>query len=221
MILALDLQWFAEENGAQTTDAPGTEETPEKAAPDEGGTQRDGGNEPEQTEEQAPVSDGSAAEQDSAGSDGDAGDDRLEKLRSLRALEETFEEFRLSGEIRKTVGRWEKEAEELRQTYPGFDLGEQIRDPGFTALLRAGIPVRRAYETMNLETIMASAMHYAAQTAGKKAAEELARQNARPRENSVLDRAASIRRTDVHSLTEKDILRILGEVSRGAKISFK
>ena len=144
-----------------------------------------------------------------------------EKLMTLRSLEDTFMQFRRASDIENTVNRWEKEAEELKETYPGFELKKELDNADFAALLTAGVPVRRAYEAVNLDAIMASAMRYAALTAGKKAAEELARQNARPQENSVLDRASSVRKTDVNSLTEKDIMRILSQVSKGAKISFK
>ena len=86
-------------------------------------------------------------------------------------------------------------------------------------LLLGGVGLRRAYETVNLEKILASSMRYAAMKAGKSAADSV--RSGRVQENSLSGNAASVSRTDVKSLTEKDIMRLLSEVSRGAKISFK
>ena len=87
-------------------------------------------------------------------------------------------------------------------------------------MLQAGVSVRRAYEAANLEAILGEAMRYAARTAGRKAAESLTAYSGRVQENSVLDRAASLSRRDVGSLTKAEILNILDEVGRGAKITF-
>ena len=87
--------------------------------------------------------------------------------------------------------------------------------------MRAGLPLRTAYEAAHLEEILGSALRYAAMRGGQKTADALRDAPLRPQENSVLDRASSLRATDVNSLTQKDILRIIGEVNRGAKITFR
>lgn len=112
------------------------------------------------------------------------------------------------------------ESARLKEIYPSFDLkGEISSSPDFERLLSAGIPLRRAYECVNLERIMGSALRYAvARTAGKTA--EAVRSGGRIQENSLADRASSVKRTDVKNLSEKDIMRILSEVGRGAKITF-
>lgn len=117
---------------------------------------------------------------------------------------------------------WEREAAAMREIYPDFDLCAAIEEPGdFARLLKAGIGVRRAYEASHLEEILGAAMRYAALRAGQLAAQTIDRQRARPQENPVCSRAAVRTATDVNSLTRSDILRILGEVSRGARITFK
>ena len=139
---------------------------------------------------------------------------------ALKSLTETLTQLKKRNGIERVLAGWEREAEELRDTYPGFELGSQLQNGEFVSLLSAGVPLRRAYEAVNLESIIGTAMRYAALNAGKKAAETLTRQKSRPQENGVLDRASSVKHTDVRALTEKDILRILGEVSKGAKITF-
>jgi hypothetical protein len=126
-----------------------------------------------------------------------------------------------TARAREIAAAWETEAKALKEIYPDFDLRKEAREnTAFSELLQAGVSVRRAYEAANLEAILGAALGYAARTAGSKAAMSLRSQAQRVQENSVLDRAPSVRRKDVNSLTQKDILKILDEVSRGAKIKF-
>ncbi len=112
------------------------------------------------------------------------------------------------------------ESEKLREIYPSFSLEKELKNsPEFRHLLTAGVSLRRAFETVNLEKIMGSALRYAVMSAGKKTADSI-RNSGRVSENSLQDSASSVKRTDVNSLTEKDIMKILSEVSKGAKISF-
>ena len=117
--------------------------------------------------------------------------------------------------------RWEQEAEELKQIYPFFSLEDAMRtDKGFVSLIRAGVPVRLAFEAANLEKILGAAMRYAAGAAGKRLAQSLRAGAGRVRENPVLDRAASVRKKDVGSLTEREILTILKQVGNGERVTF-
>lgn len=112
------------------------------------------------------------------------------------------------------------EQEKLREIYPSFSLEEELKNsPEFRHLLTSGVSLRRAFETVNLEKIMGSALRYAVMSAGKKTADSI-KNSKRVNENSLQDSASSVKRTDVNSLTEKDIMRILSQVSKGAKISF-
>ena len=119
------------------------------------------------------------------------------------------------------VQRWEEEAEDLKHTYPAFSLEQSLRsDKGFASLLRAGVPVKLAYEAANLEKIVGAAMRYAAETAGKRTVQSIRAGTGRVRENPVLDRAASVLKKDVNALSEKDILRILRQVGNGERVTF-
>lgn len=98
---------------------------------------------------------------------------------------------------------------------------ELLNEPLFGVLLKNGVGVRQAYECVHLKEIIGSAVRYAVAETGRRAAGAKNGSSTRPGENSVLDRASSVTRTDVKNLTEKDIMRILSDVSKGAKISFK
>lgn len=139
----------------------------------------------------------------------------------LKSVEAALDAKRRNDGLKRIIGAWEESAEKLREIYPGFELGRELRENGeFARLLQAGVSVRRAYEAANLEKILGAALQYAARTAGKKTADGLRSQAGRVQENSVLDRASSLGHKDVNSLTKQDILKILDEVSRGATIKF-
>lgn len=142
--------------------------------------------------------------------------------RLLRAVQSQLRARRNRARAAEVLQGWEREAEELKKTYPAFSLKTALREGGdFAQLLKAGVSLRRAYETAHLEEILGTAMRYAARRAGQRAADLLRDLQTRPQENPVQQRAATQQGTDVNSLTQNDILRILGEVSRGAKITFK
>ncbi len=200
----LTLRWF----GAEAAEAAETAESDAK-----------------QTAE--PTETASAAEQEAArdaaqteGAAGDAAapeekDDGFESVMRRAALAARLKAAQTAAD------RWEKEAEELKQIYPFFSLEDAMRtDKGFVSLIRAGAPVRLAFEAANLEKILGAAMRYAAGAAGKRLVQSLRAGAGRVRENPVLDRAASVRKKDVGSLTEREILTILKQVGNGERVTF-
>ena len=117
--------------------------------------------------------------------------------------------------------RWRNEARELQKVYPSFSLEESLRnDSCFTSLLRAGLPVKRAYEAANLEKIVGTAMRYAAESARRRTAQAVRSGTGRVRENPVIDRAGAVTKKDVGSMTEREIIAILKQVSEGKRVTF-
>lgn len=113
-----------------------------------------------------------------------------------------------------------EESEKLKEIYPSFDLNrEYASSPELRSLLAAGVGLRRAFETVNLEKIMGTALRYAVMKAEKNTADAM-KGSSRVSEASLQSGASSVKRTDVKNLTEKEIMRIISEVSKGAKISF-
>ena len=204
----LFLQLFAEAAPAEAEAAASAPETENTPAPDDAGTA--------QTE----ATDTAQPEKDTRPEEADA-PKKPDPAMLLKSVEEALDARRRNDGLKKIIGAWEESAEELRRIYPGFDLKRELRENGeFARLMQAGVSVRRAYEAANLEKILGAALQYAARTAGKKTADSLRSQAVRVQENSVLDRASSLGHKDVNSLTKQDIMKILDEVSRGAKIKF-
>lgn len=143
-----------------------------------------------------------------------------EKTESMSLIKSKIEEAVAKKAAEKAATRLKREAEEMKETYPDFDLPRELSSsPELKQLLRAGVSLKRAYETVNLENILMSSMRYAALQAGKAAADSV--RQGRVQENSLTGNASSVNKKDVKNLTEKDIMKILSEVSRGAKISFR
>ncbi len=141
----------------------------------------------------------------------------------LGGVRESFGAIMKNAEAESVLASWRREEQATREIYPSFSMKDEImNEPMFGTLLKSGVGVRRAYECVHLEEIIGSAIRYAVTDIGRKTALSpvLRQTKQRPGENSVLDRAASVTRTDVNSLTDRDIRRILSELSRGANISF-
>ena len=108
----------------------------------------------------------------------------------------------------------------LREIYPSFDLHRELSSsPEMKSLILSGVPLRRAFEAVNLEKIMGSALRFAVMKAGRDTAQAM-KSNSRISENSLSDRASSVRHRNVNNLTEKDIHAILTAVGNGEKIVF-
>ena len=196
---------------AETGKTAGTQAKPEAAGqedakPETASAQKDAAETPAQPEQP-----GEETPSETAG----PADPSPEEVLRKAALSARFQA------ARATALRWEKEAEAVKEIYPGFSLEKALReDKGFPALLRAGVPVRRAFEAANLEKIVGAAMRYAADAAGRRTVQSIRAGTRRVRENPVLDRAASVTKKDVGSLTEREIMKILRQVGNGEKVTF-
>lgn len=74
----------------------------------------------------------------------------------------------MSGELNRYLVRlivrdWKEQAVLLKRIYPGFDLDQEVRNPEFLAMLRAGLSVRRAYEVLHLDEIKTVNVHVESQ----------------------------------------------------------
>ena len=178
------------ENPAEETPAENPAEAPAENAPEENGETPDG-------------------------EEGESPEKRREAL--LSAVRRDAE----SNARERVIAGWKSEEQELRQLYPNFSLDNELRqNPEFGQLLQCGVSVRRAFEAANFEKIMAGALKSAAANAGMKIAGAIRENTSRAQENPALDRAPAVRRIDVSKLSGEDIMKIIGDVSRGAKISF-
>lgn len=122
--------------------------------------------------------------------------------------------------MNETLAVWNQQAEEARKLYPDLDLDKEIQNPQFKTLLLNNVDVKAAYQVVHNDEIMAAGMSYATKQAAEKVARSVAAGAKRPAEGGNGSGVAAIHKTDVSSLTKKDIQEISRRVLGGERISF-
>lgn len=123
--------------------------------------------------------------------------------------------------LAKNVKNWVGQGEALKQTYPDFDLRNELKaNKLFSKLVLNGVSVKDAYETSHKDEILSGAMAYTAKRVREQVVSDIEAKGRRPLENGVSSQSGVVTTVDVNSLTSKDILKILKQVENGASISF-
>ena len=123
--------------------------------------------------------------------------------------------------LAEQVSSWVKQGEELKESFPDFDLRNELSNNKiFGKLLIGGVPVKTAYETIHKDEILSGAMAYTADRVREQVVKGIEAKGRRPVENGVSSESAIVTSVDVNSLTSQDILKILKQVENGANIRF-
>lgn len=118
----------------------------------------------------------------------------------------------------------ERQGEELRRYFPGFDLRQELRSPVFARLTApgTGISVEDAFYALHRQQIQAAAMDAAARTAARKISNAIRSGARRPVENGTAGAAASVTSFDYRGATreQREALksRIRTAAARGEKV---
>ena len=118
----------------------------------------------------------------------------------------------------------ERQGEELRRYFPGFDLRQELRSPVFARLTApgTGISVEDAFYALHRQQIQAAAMDAAARTAARKISNAIRSGARRPVENGTAGTAASVTSFDYRGATreQREALksRIRTAAARGEKV---
>lgn len=115
---------------------------------------------------------------------------------------------------------WMKEAEGLKELYPGFDFRTEFANRDFQGLLRARVPVKQAYELIHMEEIKQAAAKSAAQTASQQMQANLKAKQSRPVENGTSSKTAVIVKNDVSKLTKAERAEAVRRAMLGERIEF-
>ena len=138
-----------------------------------------------------------------------------------RQLKQYREEAERQRQTDMIYSGWLREAEELRNFYPNFDLYKELNKfPDFGRMLSAGVNVKTAYEALHHDEIIMGAMQTTAQRIAKKTADGIASRQTRPPENGLGSQASANVKTDVRKLTKEDRMEIARRAARGEIISF-
>lgn len=125
-----------------------------------------------------------------------------------------------SAGAQRLADSWRTQAQETQKFYPAFDLGAELQNERFRALLHSRVDVKTAYEVLHAHEIIPAAMAVAARAAEGKLARKIAAGNARPAENGMGAASAAVVRHDVSKLTRSQIDEVSRRVARGERITF-
>lgn len=122
--------------------------------------------------------------------------------------------------VDRIYDRLNREAEQLKELFPEFDLRSQLADARFVRMLRAGVDFRTAYQALHSEQILPAAMEYAARATEQRLASALRAGWNRPGENGLHTGAAVHLGSEVAKMSRQDYDRICRRVERGERVSF-
>ena len=155
------------------------------------------------------------------------------ELRRLRADEarEADVNARMKGEqaslqreeaLRQHFARLTRQAEELKRTFPGFDLMQELRNPAFVRMTApgTGVSVKDAFYAVHGEDIQRDSMEYAAIQAGRRIAASVQAGASRPLENGVQAAAPVAIGIDIRGMDKKQREEYRRRIHSGELINF-
>lgn len=137
-----------------------------------------------------------------------------------RELKEAERQARNARQRDQVWARWNQEANEVKNFYPGFNLQTELANPEFVQLLGSGVGVKAAYQAIHMDEIMSGTIAQTAKIAAKRQADAIKAGQARPLENGAAGAAGMNAKIDVSKLTDKQIDELAKRAMRGETISF-
>lgn len=115
----------------------------------------------------------------------------VKQMKKLEAenqrMQKAQQESQQDAALRQHFQKISTQAEELKKTFPSFDLMEEIKNPRFARMTspEGGLSVKDAFYAIHGEEIQKQSMQYAAQQAGKRLAASVQSGANRPPENGM------------------------------------
>lgn len=151
----------------------------------------------------------------------------VEQLKEMKKMErennqlrKVFEAKQAEEEANMIYSKWLEQGETLKQTFPTFDLSNEVQNSDFVKLLQNGVDMETAYKVLHQDEILGGAMQYTAQQVQQKVVNNIKARASRPSENGIQSAGAVVTKTDVKSLSKKDRAEINKRVLRGEHITF-
>lgn len=150
--------------------------------------------------------------------------DSLKQLKKMErenaTLKKQMQQTAYEEQNRQKVLSMQSQAEELKATYPGFDLNAEMQsNPVFARMVwESNIPVRTAFEAVHHDEIMSGAIQAAAQRTRQMVAQTVQANAMRPVENGMTGAPAALHVTDPKKLTREQRQDIRARVNRGERI---
>lgn len=160
-------------------------------------------------------------------------DEALEKGVTVQQLKEIRKMERENAELKRemtermnreraerNVAEWMKQAQDAAKTFPGLDLGTELKNPEFIGLLESGVGVETAYFAVHHKELVPQAMQFTAKQVEQKIANKIMAGGGRPMENGVNPQSSAVVKSDVTQLSKADRQEIIRRVAAGERIRF-
>lgn len=122
-----------------------------------------------------------------------------EKGRQLMA------EYKNQQERNAKFADWDRQADELRQAFPNFDLGQELQNEQFGRLLDSGISVQDAFMAMHMREILSGVNEESTRNAQQNVLDNIRSRQARPTENASRTNPATKRTFDPAAMSDADM----------------
>ncbi|MBE5803320.1 MAG: hypothetical protein E7316_02295 [Clostridiales bacterium] len=143
-----------------------------------------------------------------------------QKEQALQAMRQQQAEQQERQEQAKMVMKWRGEEAALREIYPNFDLNAEMEEnKEFFNLLKNGISVRHAYETLHMDEIMGQTVAGAVQRTAQRTMDTIRANGMRPQENGAGKTPAKPVKLTVSQLTPQQMRDIERRLARGEVIT--
>lgn len=116
--------------------------------------------------------------------------------------------------------QWWQQGEELKRSYPSFDLQREAQNPEFLRLLQSGVPVDHAFQVIHMDEIMQGVAANTAKAAERQITANIRARGSRPAEAGASGKASFTVKNDVSKLSKKDRAEIAKRAMRGERIEF-
>ena len=126
--------------------------------------------------------------------------------------------------IEQHIAKLQREGDELKQTFPNFNLRQELSNPVFARMTSpsVGLSVADAYYAVHRNEIQAASMQVAAKKTAEKLSNAIASNSGRPQENGTSSQAPSVSTFDYRKMSKaqrEDLKRrIRDAAARGEKL---
>jgi len=150
----------------------------------------------------------------------------VKQLHQLKADSDTLRHIQEQSATRQMMEnhlqRLYQQAEQMKQSFPGFDLRAELKNPDFARLTSpsVGMSVEQAFYACHYREMQPMAAALGAREATRRVSNAIAAGQRLPNENGTARGAAIETKTDPTKLTRADREEIRRRVARGEKIYF-
>ena len=147
--------------------------------------------------------------------------EELARIRETEAGKE--EEARKEAGLRQHFAKLTREAEELKKTFPDFDLTREMTNPAFARMTspEIGVSVKDAFYAVHGEDIQRESMLYAALQASRRIAASVQAGAGRPVENGIQGSAPVVIGVDIRGMSRKQREEYRRRIHSGEAINFR